>query len=100
MKNTYWFKWGKIGLSLMVFISLIVAIFFSNGNGWFDSINFLIVPMIPPMWVVSKLMGVPLIDVPIFNNLIIFLFFTLFFWFGVGVLIGWFYKKIKNRNSV
>ena len=80
---------------------LALTVFFFNlplisGNG-FDSIG-MIIPFIPAIIIVNLFVGNGNFDMSTIA-LISTIVLGIIIWFLVGVIIGWFYGKIKNRKG-
>jgi hypothetical protein len=87
MQKRYWLRGGII-ISVLYLVLAVAAIFGSHPNAAaVNSIN-----MISPAQY--------FIPYNILGNMPLVFFIGFFFWFVIGVVLGWLYGKIKNRNKV
>lgn len=100
MKKRYWLKGGVIGfLTPIIFIPLGYS-----PVGFVTGLLLTPVVFITKMIFGSSILEENTVDGTVVSNSIASVFrlaavFSPIFWFFIGAILGWFYGKIKNRNS-
>ena len=102
MKKKYWLRGGFTGL--VIFFPVVVTSFylFNTCNvsriGDWSCIKYLVLSNLPG-WFVYKIFNTNLNYGSINLDIPIILFISAAIYFIIGLLIGWLYGKIKNRNK-